>query len=302
MTSDITSSPITEDLGTVFVPASSADAAQLPPAEDVVSAFKRSGVVLFRGFDIDHENFVSFTESMSSDFMDYSGGAYARDAIGGNKTVLSVTGNRQFFAVPFHGEMFYTKHRPTILWFYCVSPPQSGGETTVCDGVALLQRLSPETRELFARQDIVYIRHYDTESWHGIYQTEDLERVAAVCAERDTALSFDESDGSITTEFHCPATTRTLYTGETAFVNNILSVVAQEAAGHTHSLVRFADGSRIPEAVIEEIRTISDELTLAVDWKTHDLIMVDNSRLMHGRNKLNDLDREINVRMSGTVF
>lgn len=93
----------------MFSPDSAAAAAVLPDPADIVAAFKERGVVLLRGFDLGKDAFVEFTSGLTPDFMDYSGGAYAREAIDGNETVLSVTGNRQFFAVPFHGEMFYTR-------------------------------------------------------------------------------------------------------------------------------------------------------------------------------------------------
>jgi alpha-ketoglutarate-dependent taurine dioxygenase len=66
--------------------------------------------------------------------------------------------------------------------------------------------------------------------------------------------------------------------------------------------VRFADDSRLPDDVVAEIREVTDKLTLPVAWEARDLIMVDNSRLMHGRNAFNDTQREINVRMSSTTF
>ena len=97
---------------------------------------------------MDKNSFVDFTRSITPNFINYSGGAYPRDPIDGDNTVLSVTGNRQAFAVPLHGEMFYTKSRPAVLWFFCSTPPEADGETTVCDGIrgplrAMIHRRKP---------------------------------------------------------------------------------------------------------------------------------------------------------------
>ena len=295
--------PVTPDLGRVLAPAPNSSDYSLPQADsELIELFKNSGVLLFRGFEIDRPRFVAYTEALTPDFIDYSGGAYARDKIGGNATVLSVTGHRQFFAVPLHGEMFYTKHRPTILWFFCVAPPVEGGQTTVCDGVALLNQLSAETRALFEAQPINYIRHYEDGVWQKIYQSDDVARVEAICRERDTEFSHHAEDNSISTQYRCSAITQPLYTDQPAFVNNILPVMVQEANGHTHSLVRFADGSKIPEDVISELKEVSERLTVEVNWQEGDLVMVDNSRLMHGRRAFDDTQRELNMRMSATVF
>lgn len=299
MESSAQRTPITEQLGTLFTPG---EAGVMPDANEVISEFKERGVVLFRGFDLGKEQFVRYTGALTPDFMDYSGGAYARDAIDGDDTVLSVTGNRQFFGVPFHGEMFYTKLRPTVLWFYCIKPPLTGGETIVCDGVATWEKLSPATRRLFEQREIKYIRNYDSETWRGIYLTDDPEVASRLCAERDTVFEHNPETDSISTEYQCYAANRPLYTRQAAFINNILPVVLQEANGNTHSLVRFADGSHIPPEVIAEIESVTDDLTLPVVWEAGDLVMVDNSRLMHGRNPLQDANREINMRMSGTTF
>lgn len=295
-------SPVTELLGSMLAPSSENERRCMPDAVEVIPLIKARGALLFRGFDLDKSAFVDYTEKMSPDFIDYSGGSYARDAIDGDNTVLSVTGKRQFFAVPLHGEMFYTKYKPTILWFYCVSPPVKDGETTVCDGVELWNQLSSSTRQMFLDQDIKYIRHYEDGVWQGIYNSSDPEFVAKVCKERNTKFTHHKEDNSISTEYQCSAITTPLYTEKNAFVNNILPVIMQEKNGHTHSLVRFADDSKIPDEAIAEIKEVSDKLTIAIEWQAGDLVMVDNTRLMHGRFAFNDTQRDLNMRMCLTVF
>lgn len=302
MSYSIEVTPVTDQLGTMIAPDTLNANRTMPDADRVIALLKERGALLFRGFDLNKDKFVQYTELLTPDFIDYSGGAYARDSIDGNSTVLSVTGNRQFFAVPLHGEMFYTRFKPTILWFYCVAPPLSGGETTVCDGIALFNHLSPATRQLFQAQQINYIRHYESEAWQGIYQSDDPARVAEICAERNTDFTHHPANNAISTEYRCSAITTPLYSDQPAFVNNILPVLVQESNGHTHSLVRFADGSKIPDEVIAEINEVGDTLTLPVAWQAGDLVMVDNSRLMHGRFAFSDTQRELNMRMSSTIF
>lgn len=302
MTTSIKTSPISDQLGSIVSPGNGNKVLDMSSADQIVDLFKNRGLLLFRGFDLSQEGFIKFTEQLTPNFMDYSGGAYARESIGGDETVLSVTGNRQFFGVPFHGEMFYTQNRPSILWFYCVVPPVSDGETTVCDGVAVLEQLSANTRRLFEEQEIKYIRHYSSKDWQGIYATDDVATVAKTCAERNTKFTHFPEDNSISTEYQCSAVTTPLYLDKPAFVNNILPVILQETKGNTHSLVRFSDDSKIPEEAIDDIQAVTDRLTLAVAWQAKDLVMVDNSRSMHGRHEFNDTQRELNVRMSSNLF
>jgi alpha-ketoglutarate-dependent taurine dioxygenase len=268
----------------------------------IVDLFKSHSMLWFRGFDLDPDGFVAFSNEFDKDFMRYAGGAYKREVISGNETLLSVTGNRQFYAVPFHGEMYYTHERPTILWFYCMVPPVNGGETTLCDGKMVLQELSRSTRDLFTSKRLKYIRTYKDGAWQEIFQTQDLAEVKKHCADNQIRLIRDEPNKSIVTEYVCSAVCRRLYGNDEVFVNNILPVVAQEEVGLETSLVRLEDGSRIPQDVVREILDVTDRCTVLVAWQKSDAVMIDNTRLMHGRKTIKDPQREIFVRMSRATF
>jgi alpha-ketoglutarate-dependent taurine dioxygenase len=294
--------PVADTFGRLIVSTDGSSPLKRLGTKTLVDLFKTHSLLLLRGFDLDPDGFVRFTNRFDTDFMGYSGGAYQRDTIGGNKTLLSVTGGRQFFAVPFHGEMYYTKVRPTVMWFYCMNPPACDGETTLCDGAVVYRSLSPSTRKLFAAKRLKYIRSYDDGVWQGIYQANDLPGLQAVCKENDLQLAYNKADNSIVTEYVDSAVSRSLYRTEEVFVNNILTVIAQEEAGGTASLVRFEDGSKIPADVIKEIREVTDRCTLLVGWQKSDVVMFDNTQLMHGRRAFNDAQREIYVRMSKVKF
>ena len=130
------------------------------PTSEVDNLLKNSSLLLFRGFAIDTEKFKEFSNSICQDFLAYVGGAYSRDMINEDKTLLSVTGHKLHFAVPFHGEMYYKKYKPELLWFYCANPPLKDGQTTICDGIEVYEHLSPKTQELLTNSQIKYMRTY----------------------------------------------------------------------------------------------------------------------------------------------
>ncbi len=300
-TSTFTVTPITELLGAMITPAESGST-ELPDPASVVEQFKQHGTLLFRGFGFDKGSFVEFSKAVTPSFVDYSGGAYPRDSIDGDSTVLSVTGHRQCFPVPLHGEMFYTTVRPAVLWFYCEHPPVSQGETTVCDGIQLYDRLGDTTRQLFDRKRIKYVRRYPDSDWQKIYQTEDLAEVGRLCQERETEFFLDPNDGSVVTSFVTTAYTHDVYSGRRAFVNNILPVMVQQSRGNQHSKVFLDDDSPIPEGVLAEISESAEALTINVAWQQGDLVMINNTRCMHGRRQFDDTQREIYVRMAADIF
>lgn len=270
--------------------------------ETVINGLKRFGFVIIRGFETNTERFKQFSNSICTEFMPYVGGAYnKRETINGDKTLLTVTGANLRFAVPLHGEMHYTKNKPDVLWFYCVTPALKDGETTVCDGIAVYNALSNSTKELFLTKKIKYIRSYPKEIWQDIYKTDDLAQVADICKGNETKLEIQE-DKSIATEYLCSAIIDSKYSQEKAFVNNILPVTTQEEIqGSKASLVRFEDGSKIPSEVISELKEVTEKLTINVSWQPGDIVLVDNSRMLHGRRAFADNQREIYVRLGHLI-
>ena len=292
--------PIAETFGTTILGTADVDICELDRTE-VINLFKDSSLLLFRGFDVTPETFKKFTEFFSTNFVSYVGGAYSREMINGDKTLLSVTGGKQKFAVPLHGEMYYRKQKPDIIWFYCVTPALKDGETTICDGIQIYNELSEPTQKLLKTKRIKYIRTYPAEAWHKIYQTDDLSLVEKICNDNDMQLKVNP-DKSITTNYVTSALTESKCGNYKVFINNILPVVEQELKGSNSSLVRFEDESKIPDDVITEIKSVTEKLTYLVPWKKGDIVMVDNTRLMHGRKSFSDNQRDIYVRLCEASF
>ena len=301
--------PISEEFGTRILATDKSDIFAIDQ-ENIRTLFKKSGVLLFRDFNINTDKFEQFTNLFGTEFMHYIGGAQVRKIINenGDKTISSVNfytdsdkQQKRTFKLPLHGEMFYTKSRPTLLWFYCVAPPLKDGETTVCDGVQVYQELSEATKNLFKTKRIKYIRHYANGEWQGRFQTDDLSELAKFCQESDLHLKIDKDTQAITTEYVYPAIVKTRWGGQEAFLNSILIVEWQEAAGKTDSIVRLEDNSRIPDDVLLELQEVTERLTYLISWQRGDILMIDNTRMLHGRRAFSDQQRELYTRMCRSV-
>src|SRR4028118_1519390 len=181
---NITTASLSNDFGTTILGSADKNIFELN-REDVINLFNSSSALLFRGFNVDTDTFKKFTELFSTNFVSYVGGAYSREMINADKTLLSVTGGKLRFGVPFHGEMYYRKQRPDILWFYCATPAVKDGETTVCDGIQVYKELSSSTQKLLTQQRLKYIRTYPADVWQKIYQTDDLSVVEKACDDND---------------------------------------------------------------------------------------------------------------------
>jgi alpha-ketoglutarate-dependent taurine dioxygenase len=276
--------------------------------EEVKNLFRSSGAVYFKGFNIDIDGFEAFGNRLSSDFMDNTGsGSFRKTANSGNdgtiQNVAYVYGvaKQRTFPLPLHADRSYVKSQPEAMFFMCARPAKTGGETTVCDGIKLLDSLSDKTRKLFESKRIKYIRYYTKEEWPVLFHTQDMSEVKEYCRENDLAL-FINDDGSLRTEYVRHAIMSNKYTDKPGFVNSMLIQLWQEEGlGRMNALVRLEDNSKIPADVLHEVREVSESLTVNLPWHSGDFVMVDNTRLMHGRREFDDPDREVYVRMCRSV-
>jgi alpha-ketoglutarate-dependent taurine dioxygenase len=312
-------SPFGETFG-VVVEAGSPGLRSLDPGE-VASLFKEHGAVLLRGFGAGVEDFLWLSDAMSSEFSTYRGGGLRwgpldREAVGGNETLLTVTGGNRGFPILLHGEMYYLKKHPSILWFFCERAAERGGETVLCDGEALLGRLDASTRELFTEKSVKYLRQLSRDEWVVAFQTEDVDELGRLCEENGTRLSL-RPDGSAETEYVCSAISRSRGRGRDCFVNNVAEIYSIEWAFESGWIsenlpdlprrtcplvVRMEDGSKVPSAVFDELHGLGAELSVPVSWQDGDVLMVDNTRVMHGRNQTYGSRRKVLVRLSEPAF
>jgi Taurine catabolism dioxygenase TauD, TfdA family len=259
----------------------------LPPAE-VIDQFKSSGLLLFRGFGVSPEQMKSFSEQFSSGF--------TRDQ---ERPLVTPDGfvslvEPEMDAIGPHCENGNTPFQPDAVWFCCGVPAARGGETLVWDGVQIWQDLRKELKQLFIVKRIKYVKTYLAEHWKHFLGAEAT--IADVKQVLDTleGLSYQiHDDESVCLEYICSAVMKTRYGQQDAFVNSL--VIFRDK-------VMFEDGSEISDSVMDEIENLMDRLAEPICWKPGDLVMIDNSRFLHGRRAFDDERRQIFALLSYLKF
>jgi hypothetical protein len=260
--------------------------------------------VLFPQHSATAEAFRDFSATYGDEFSTYRGGALRwgpldRQSVANDDTLMTTTGSQLGFAIPLHGEMYYMSHRPAMIWFYCQTPPRRAGQTTLCDGRAIWSALSASTRDELDRRRLMYRRTLGPGEWQRAFQTDDLTSVQALCTASDTRFHIDADTGVVTTEFACPGVLRR--PGEPpTYINNLLFVWNAERAFGARTppiVVRWEDGEEIPATVIDDIKAAADPLTVDINWQAGDVLLVDNTRVLHGRRDSRESGRSILVRM-----
>ena len=262
--------------------------------EEIINLFKSYGVLLFRGFETDVDTFAKFSNSLSTDFIDYTGGVFNRQMINGEPTILTVTDFNH--EVKLHGEMYYTKNPPLMIWFFCANPPLQDGETILCDGEQLFCELSSSMKDLFNSKKLKFSDTLNKEDWQEKYKTNDFHVVQEICNINGMEVKINE-DESIIRHFLTSAIHKNRTRENYIFINSLL------AAKHINpETVCFDDDSEIRKEIILELNKIAQRITIEISWKKGDILMIDNTKIMHGRRAFDDQQRDIYIRLCSPSF
>ncbi|HEX8149382.1 MAG TPA: TauD/TfdA family dioxygenase [Pyrinomonadaceae bacterium] len=263
--------------------------------DEVISLYKRHGAVLFRGFELDGvAGLREFTEKFCGSFITYPSNKRIR--ISDDDTVQSVDCDMNPIKV--HSELSFLPYplRPEVSWFYCIRPASAGGQTTLCDGLRVARALSAEARAALESQPIKYVMVFPGAAWQRYFHTSEREEVTAVLKR----LSLDGIFEMVGDELHLNHVTRALgpskFCEEHVFANNIVF------NGPEAPFPTFEDGRIIPAWVYYELDRVAEELTVEVDWEANDLLMFDNTRVLHGRREVFDASRLIYTRFGAVNF
>lgn len=203
-------------------------------------------------------------------------------------------------SIGLHIENGATPYPPDLLWFHCVTAASSGSETTVCDGRRVWERMSEVTRQLFRDSPVVFARTVAEEQWRQFvaFTLGDgrrpaditLDDLATLAASSGDSVTFTpRPDGSVHYAFHTYAAHPGKWSEELAWANSIFGPSYNYEAPE----IKFADGRQIPASVLNEVAGITEAVTEEITWEDGDIVLIDNSRVMHGRRPITDTRRTI---------
>lgn len=251
---------------------------------ETLESFKSFGVLLFRGFGVDYQQMKTFAEKFSSRFvLDKD-----RPIVNTWDKYVTLVDPGMHYVSP-HAENANSPFRPDVIWFCCGVPAAQGGETLFWDGIKIWQNLSEELRQLFIAKKIKYCQKFPATDWKrflGIGATlADVKRTLNGIP----GLTYNiNPDQSISIEYICSAVVKTKYGNQNAFANSLIAEYK-----NPRGVVTFADGSPIPSTIINQTQQVINNVTELISWQTGDLVMIDNSRFLHGRRSFADINRKI---------
>ena len=245
--------------------------------------YKHYGALLFRGFEFSVDIFKDFTSSICTHAT--FNAAQGREVIDAEQAIQTV--NLGQAAFPLHPEMSRVPWKPDVCFFACVSPPKegAGGETTICDGVKLVRALPSKLVKSLKDRRLRYTEPVSPEELNFWLGTDDPTPEQLQNPPKDCPFEFIAHQGQILRSFTAPVFYKPMFSPVLCFGNFLLFA---RYLKKNYVFPAFEDNTIIPESVAETIKKKSDRLTHPIHWQANDVVVLDNTRFMHGRNEIID--------------
>ncbi len=259
--------------------------------EQVVALYKAHGALLLRGFEADVAQFNRFARQFcTTSVVNESPG---RRPIDPENNIHTVDGGTGAFSL--HPELSREPWKPDAAFFGCLSAPSEGGQTTICDGVALVRELPDEVRKGLEGRRLLHVKP----TWSALLSfwlgTETPSDAVLADPPPGCPYQFRRIDGDVVRFFSRPALHKPMFVDALAFGNFLLF------ARFNHNRPDYPlldNGQPVPEEWLQAIKAAGDSLCAAVAWQRGDVLMLDNTRFMHGRTPIVDASE----RMIATFF
>ncbi len=255
------------------------------------------GAVLLRGFPVaDAEAFEAVLDAAEFVNMPYIGGAAPREQVTKGR-ILTANESPPDQPIPFHHEMAQVPKPPAYVFFYCDIAPEIGGETAIVHSNRVYERFVDANPEFAAKVESLGVRYVRVmpdqddasspigRSWRSTFLAET--RASADEKMRDLGTEWRwQDDGNLYTQTAVvPAIRVEPRSGMKTFFNSVVAAYTgwTDTRNDPEKAVVCGDGTPVDgEAVLETGRAM-DEECVTFRWQKGDVLLIDNSLVMHAR-------------------
>lgn len=313
-------SPLRNDYGIIIEPSSPSQRLGDLDIGTVKDMFRTNGTMLFRGFDASVDEFEKFTlhfadkmvpnwEAMLSDGeMTTRKGANERENVSGDHLTATVNGHKR--PLGWHAEDANLPISPDIMFFYCVHPPTRGGATLLTDGIEVLDQCPPDINEFLHTHRLSYTNTLPlgfTASFLGTTPDKLQDEVRDLVARFNDGeqLQIDVIGDEARMKFSVPFARTPRWSQKKAFCNRhllervhsrIRNQAEREAATNVDDGVIEPNDIEDTQGIMQIINNIAHLSAYHLHWQATDMVMLDNTRVMHARGQLQDNERRILTR------
>ena len=272
------------------------------------------GGIYFRGFGVEHQDRLLDLVSLNGTPLNYINGNSPRKKL--NKSVYTSTEYPGEYFISYHNELSYMDQWPEHLFFCCHTPSTTLGETTLLNSHTLYKSIPTSITDKFEDKKITYYRNLHSgkgpgPSWQEVFESEDPIAVARFCEKHDTEFHWGPN-ASLTLIQTRPAIVEHPVTGEKLWFNQadqfhpsnhpkpVYEALMAQYGSNPEKMPHYAtfgDGTPLVKKELDIIRVVSRKIAFFEKWQQGDLLIIDNMKMAHGRNKFTG-DRKVLVAMT----
>lgn len=268
------------------------------------SLLHQSGAVLFRGFHVSTaSDFNDVVESSGYEDFSYGvGGAGSRTKVVGRVYTANEAPPDQ--DIPFHHEMSHAPVFPSKLFFFCEIEPGSGGETCIALSHVIYEKMKqkhPKFIEEMEQKGLIYSRVLGEESdpsspvgrsWKATFMTDNKSVAEETAAKLGMKLEWIE--GGVRVMIGPMAGFRFDESRQRkVWFNGVAGGFKDKLNDDPSKGVMFSDGTPLPVDVASDCRKILDDECFTLQWRKGDVLLLDNSAVLHARRPLTMLPRRV---------
>lgn len=276
------------------------------------------GAILFTGFPVTNkEEFGRALRAIDDRTREYIGGAKVRREIEDDRVIYAPSSVPRYVKNQLHCEVGYQPRLPGKVIFFCQRPSPRGGESLLGDTRRIYQSMPKDLRERFETKGLRFERCLPRSSrwqrrlarytkmlavavnWDVQFGTPDRTEVERQCRETGHEFRWTESDDLLISA-RVPAAVDHPRSGERCWTNSAHLFQANRrvygwlmwsmiklfflVSRKPMSRCVYADGTPITAREVDQILDTFDRNTVEYKMRAGDVMLVDNIRVMHGRN------------------
>ncbi|NET09741.1 MAG: TauD/TfdA family dioxygenase [Symploca sp. SIO2B6] len=274
---------------------------ELPESTDELeNQMEDCGFLLVRnGFPLDEDKIVQLMGG-SENLIDYGHGLNARAKVPSSIFSYVTPWSEELDILP-HNELSHHIEFPRYVCFMCKQPAQYGGETTIYDCEKAFASLSPTSQQAALEKSIIFVRKHVGRRNHKKYSScwQDISAKTGQEAMGHwlklgyhCSLSYEHEDGELVEvlETQMKRPLAYWYKGKPCLHASIVGAASywyQQVPGKQapQMQVMWEGGEALIEAQFREMEKAikSARIFYCAQWQTHDLLILDNLRISHGR-------------------
>ncbi|KAF6168982.1 hypothetical protein GIB67_038479 [Kingdonia uniflora] len=249
----------------------------------------KNSAILLRGFGVKNaEEFNEIVDAFGWGDIRYVGPAPRTHV---HKRIWTANEGPLSEFIYYHHEMVLIKEYPTKVILFCEVPPPEGGHTPFVPSFRVTERMIeefPSAVEELEQKGLRYtftaLSKDDTSSmrgrgWQDAFGTSDKDEAER----RAKALGMDMEwlpNGGVKTILGARYLTKVFdgRRGRKMWFNTVVGMHGKE-----YSSATMADGTEIPENVVQRCEEIIEEESIQFNWEKGDVLFLDNLALLHGR-------------------